>query len=265
MKKQILFTLSCLTVISSASAAVIFSSNFDAVPAGALADNATVATGLVARVAANLGISSVAISSGDNALQFTDNNAIFVNGYPLLKSTNFGTVMTDATGDNMLTGTFDLTRIAVGVPFQFYIQQGTGESTSGANMVARIEFAATGAVNYFAGITNTTTGVTMALGDAYRFTYSIDLSSTTQDIWNLNIATVATPSTSLFSVTGANTFNPNLTPGIAVFRGGSNSGNLNENPTWQLDNATLNAVPEPSTFALAGLATIGLIVLRRRN
>lgn len=265
MKANILSVFPAITAF--ASAAVIHDSNFNSLTTGAVANNTTISTGLVAEVNTNTVLTTVDLGSGNKALDFTDNNSSFVgNGAPLIYSpnANFSSVTTGATGINKLQGSFDLTRLGATVPFQFYIQNINQIGTATASTAIRLEIAASGAVSYIGTTVTVATGFTMAQDTSYTFNYNVDLSSTTQDTFGFSIAATSAPLTNLFSVSSVGTRSANGTPGIAVFRGGSNSSAQSSSAAFRLDNAYLSTIPEPSAISLLGLVGV-LAALRRQR
>ena len=229
---------------ATASATTLFNSNFDSLAVGTFADNAAITSSLVARTATNSIVSIVDLGGGNHALAFTDNSTTFVgNGYPLAKITFAGLVSSNATGENQLRGSFDVTRLQSGVAFNYLIQSGLQEGAVSPNQVVHIQVSGSGVLTYMNGSTSVNAGVTLALGTAYRITFAADLSSTTQDKWSLTVATVAAPSVLLVNATALNTRNPNLTPDIAVFRFGGDAAGANASPAYRIDNVSLDAAP----------------------
>lgn len=265
--KSLLPLIASFAVISSASALTLYESNFDALADDlTLSDNQAIATGLVARVAANASITVEDQGGGNKALLFTDNNTSFVSpGLPLLKSTFTG-LSTTSGGNNLLTGSFDLTMLATGVPFQYYIQSGNQESTGGGITIIRMEISTTNSLRYSVagGLISSGSAIQLTVGTTYRYSYSIDLQSDTQDTWSLHVAPVNDLGNPVVNVSNQGTWQPNLTPGIAVFRVGGAATEASASPTYQLDNVSLYAVPEPSAFLLGGVFALGALMRRRR-
>lgn len=269
MKKHLTLLL-VLTAACSVSAVTVFDSNFDSLSTGALADNASIGTNLTARIGTNVAINAVDQGSGNMALELTDNSTTAVgSNYPLIKGSITG-VSTSGTGNNLLAGSFDLTLLQTGIPFQFFIQSLNQEGLSGANAQSQIRVSTTGLVSYSNGITFFNTSLTLTSGTVYKFSYNIDLSSATQDTWSFTVVATSAPGTTLAGASGLNTGIANGTPGVAIFNFGSNAASSSSSAAYRIDNITLDAtsaIPEPSTYAAFGglTALAGAMMLRRRR
>lgn len=254
-----------------AHAAVIASTDFDAAAPGTYGtqsgDVATSIDGLA--VASDTAAGSVlAVTSGtDRAAQLTDNNTGFVSpGAPAL-STSFGGVSTDATGDNVITASFSLIRNApsAGNPlFEFYLNDDGGLNPSGGDRAAQIRVASnTGSFLYFDGLAAVDSGFDLVAGTEYLVDIVLDLSSTTQDSYSVRVADASAPGTALVNVAGLDSAVADVLPDTVVFRAGGNGGAAASNVVFELDDISINAVPEPGAVTLGALG--GLVAMRRRR
>lgn len=294
-----LLLLACVST-ASATTVTLVDANFDGL--STVADTSSVGTNLTARftTASNTDITVVDKGSGNKALQLTDNASTGVgSSYPALFSSttqNFSTygatvqpgfsLSTTAGGFNQMSGSFDITLLlasnAANPRFLFNIQSPLQEASSGGNSLVYIQINSTGGLTFNNGATagspNLITNAaltTLAQNTTYRFSYSLDLSSSTQDTWSLTVSSVSGSTvTEIFTQTGLNTTLANSTPTTAGFRAGLNPSGLNASPAFELDNIILtasdvSAVPEPSTYAafggLTALATAVMLRRRQRN
>lgn len=283
---------------ASATTVTLINANFDNL--SSVADTSSVGTNLTARftTASNTNVTLVDKGSGNKALQLTDNASAGVgaNLPALFSSTTqslstYGatqqpgfSLSTGATGFNQLSGSFDLTLLltsnTANPRFLFNIQSPLQEGSSGGNSLIFIQISSTGGLSFNNGasgsapnlITNTSL-TTLAQNTTYRFSYSLDLSSSTQDTWSLTVSSVSGSTvTQLFTQTGLNTTLANGTPTVTGFRGGLGTTGFNASPAFELDNISLTAsdassIPEPSTYAAIGglTALVSSLVLRRRT
>lgn len=298
MKNQIALLLALITACTAPAATVtLIDANFDGL--STVADTSSVGTNLKARFtsASNTSISVVDKGSGNKALQLTDNAGTGVGAnYPALFSSTtqslsaFGatqqpgfSLSTTSTGFNQLSGSFDITMLlasnASNPRFLFNIQSPLQENSSGGNSLIFIQILGTGALSFNNGISsgapNLVTNAaltTLAQNTTYRFSYTLDLSSATQDTWSLTVSSVSGSTvTPIFTQSNLNTTLANGTPTVAGYRGGLGTTQLNASPAWELDNISLVAsdgiaIPEPASFAtLGGLAAFGCTLMLRRR
>lgn len=227
----------------STLAVPLLNTNFDAAAVGNYADNAPITAGLVGRVGANTAV-SVGDIGGNRSLTMTDNSGSFVgNGYPLVKFPYSGQVSSGPTGNNQLSGQFDVVLLQSGAVLNYMIQSGLNENSISTAQVVYLQVGSGGTLSYFNGSTSYSSGFSLTIGVNYRIKWWADLSSTTQDKWGFNIAAVSSPNTLIASFSNLNTRSPNLTPDIVVFRCGGNAGWANANPAYRLDNFALTATP----------------------
>ncbi|HBC88159.1 MAG TPA: hypothetical protein DCZ94_14510 [Lentisphaeria bacterium] len=195
-------------------------------------------------------VSIVDLDSGNCALRFTDNSTV-ASGPRAFKTITAGEVTTGATGNNEVTIVFDLTLLTLSgsrPTFQFLLNSGTSETTNSTTTAVQIAVNDVAKVTYMNGTSNTT-GATLTVGTAYRFTIIANLSSTTQDVYSIKVAPVSDLSHPVMDVNDISTRAANIMPGIIVFRGDSDTTRVNSSHFVQIDNINITSAPHTNPSA----------------
>jgi len=248
-------------------ATVIIDTDFSSASAGSITSNGAIsgAGGLVGQANATDYLNIESINSS-NALTFTKTTINSATQVPTVYKT-FSGASTGAAGDNLVTGSFTLTRINnVSGQLSFFINSGSGTTSSAATTAVSLSLNnSDGKLAYNAGSSSVTTASGLSLNSVYQVNISLDMSSTTQDLWRLTVRDLSNGS-ALFLDTGwINTRAANVTPGILVWNAGANSNRYNASSFAAVDNIRFDLVPEPSAFGLAALGLGGLWIMHRRR
>lgn len=287
---KLLRPLPCLVAglgLSSVASAqtTLFSQNFDGLGAQVITNSTGTTSTQVSNVTGTLGSGTAAVSyrlgsqqtfsvvdkgSGNFAARLSDNNSV-VNDSTL--HANFSGVSTTGTGNNIISGSFDYTALALssGTRGNFVFGLGTSGSiaSSGTTTAVQLIFNNGQSVSYVnGGTTVAVPSLTLATGTAYRFAITANFGSDTQDTWALTITNLST-STEVSSITGISTRAANITPGAVFFSAATFDSRLSPDPQLELDNinfVSTSAIPEPGTYALLfGTASLMAVALRRRR
>ncbi|MEM1211558.1 MAG: PEP-CTERM sorting domain-containing protein [Planctomycetota bacterium] len=218
----------------------------------------------------NGSIVAVVDNAGDRAVQYTDNNTTFVSpGAPHLTADLPG-LSTAGTGDNLLNISYNYTYFdttGTGNPlFQLLVNTDENESASASDRIAQLQVNGnTGSVLYWSTANPPIdTGFDLIDGREYLFEIVIDLSSDTQDSYDLTV-TDTTDSSVVINIDDIATRLPNDTPNIISFSGGAN-GNVAVGEAFaELDNILVTASPIPEPASLILLAAGGLCLAGRRR
>ncbi|MEM6551948.1 MAG: PEP-CTERM sorting domain-containing protein [Planctomycetota bacterium] len=218
----------------------------------------------------NGSIVAIVDDAGDRAVQYTDNNTSFVSpGAPHLTAALPG-LSTTSTGDSLLSISYNYTYFdttGTGNPlFQLLVNTDGNQSASAADRIAQLQVNGnSGSVLYWATANPPVdTGFDLIDGREYLFEIDIDLSSDTQDTYDLTV-TDTTDSSVVIDVDNIATRLPNDTPNVISFSGGANGGVAVGEAFAELDNilVTSSAIPEPASLTL--LAAGGLCLAGRRR
>jgi len=244
-------------------ATVIIDTDFSSASAGSITSNGAIsgAGGLYGVANANdyLAIGSL---NDSNALIFTKTSSTASNAPTASKT--FSGASTGSTGDNLINGSFTLTRTnSVNGLLSFMINSGSGTTSSASVTAVGIAIRGSDGRVEYSTKSGTVYSSNLSLGSTYQFNISLDLSSASQDLWKLTILNLS--SDSVFLDTGwVTTRAANVTPGILVWNGGTSTSSSTSSFV-AVDNIHFDLVPEPSAFALVALGLGGLWVLRRRK
>ena len=252
----------------------LFSQNFDTLGATSLITNSTGALGSgTGQFNYNLGsqqtLSIADKGSGNYAVRLSDNNTAASNS---IIQTNFTGVSTTGTGNNILSGSFDFTPLALsnGSRGNLVFGIATANTTStGPSNAVQFFINADLTVNYTNGVTTVTVpSLTLVAGTSYRIGINANFGSDTQDTWGFSITNTST-STELSSLSGLSTRGANITPGSLYFSAGTFDARISSDPHVELDNINFvatSAIPEPGTYALlVGAGALMMVSLRRRR
>lgn len=205
----------------------------------------------------------------DGALEFTDNDAATFAVPRAVATLDTAQISTDGTGNNLVTGSFEFLLPQDDNDFtprlQFLVN--TGQDTAGVNnsfiifevfdfrMVIRSS-------NGSGGVTSELFDGVTAADTTYRVDFALDLSSDTQDTFDLSVTDTNTDSV-VASVDDALTRVTNGVPDRIVLNAGLSQAGADAEPFLQLDNISAQAVPEPASLAIA-VVGLALVTARRR-
>jgi hypothetical protein len=214
-------------------------------------------------------------SSGESAnvstsgIAFTDNSTTVKYNAAMFDFAS--TVSTTNTGNNLLSGSFVLTKTSSSGPdFAFGLNTGTSYANpwlSSSCTTAGFVVFGTGRVSYY-----TTTGAlsaslyTLSAGTSYKFVINADYSSSTQDTYSFSIIDLS----SGLTVYSSPTLNTWLANGVAtnlIFTAGNNGTAASADPYITLSDIQFTAVPEPTTVAclLFGAILLGCSFARAKR
>ncbi len=270
--------MACAGVVfssSTASAALPVQTDFSSATTGSLANNAVINSGGVntddfTATKGDAG-NTIAIvgASAPKVLQFTNavNNSTLNVANRANTNAAWSSVSTDATGNNMITGSVEFVRLqASKTGFRFFlgaIQDSTGGTPGAQLMVIEVQSSGTIIGRNSSPVTATNGTNAVAVNVPYRLDFTIDMSSATTDTFGFSLTNLNTSSV-------VATLNPiparggNVLPDRFVLDGRAvDSGLIDSNPSFQINSVVVNAVPEPTS--LATLALGGLVALRRRR
>ncbi|MEM6822575.1 MAG: PEP-CTERM sorting domain-containing protein [Verrucomicrobiota bacterium] len=253
-------------------AATLISTDFNSATVATYTDGQVINSGGATTddisVFSNNALNFVSVAGGaDRSLTITDNNASAATSGI---NAGFSAISTGASGENLMTSSFDFTRLGGGGTAIFHYSTG-GNTPSGANTAIQFQVNAnSGVLGLFNGTSFQSGLFTLTTGTEYTFEINGDFSSTTQDSWSLNIytgglgGTVVYDSTSDFA-SGINTRAADIAVSNFAISTGATPANNNASPYGELDNLSIVSVPEPSTYVLLAAGFLALYFLRSRK
>ncbi|MEM6313929.1 MAG: hypothetical protein AAF743_07565 [Planctomycetota bacterium] len=222
----------------------------------------------------NLGVFT-AVESGGGVVSVTGGQAVFTDnnptefGFPRLETVFDDTLISStSTGNNQLSGSFDIVfaRDIFTPDLQVLINDGAtfASPNSALNVFISDSFVrvrdATG--NVFV----TDSGgmnLDLAAGTPYRFAFDFDLSSDTQDTFDLRVIDLSTD-TEIGSLLNRDSFLANGTPDTFVFNAGTQAP-AETDPFVSVDNVFLEVTPIPEPTSVFAVTLLGVLGLKRRR
>lgn len=277
-----LFALALVTATLGHAQVTLVSQNFDAVATQTLSggSSATVGTGtssLQLTTATSTSLSIADIGSGNNVLQYTDNQ----NGgaAPNVVSPSFTGVSTNGTGNNYIVGSFDFKALQMtsgSAPGFIFMINASSQVNTGSHSSVIISFGNSGgaatSISYNNGGTNVSNVFTLTANINYRLSLVADYSNTgvaNRDSFSFTVTNLDSPGIVYTSPVIETRALADLTPNRMAFYGGAGNTVFNADPFFQIDNINFSAtdtapIPEPSSSAaLTGLFIIGCCMMRR--
>lgn len=190
------------------------------------------------------GVSVVGTTGTNLVLEFIDNSMGTASCY--VKRT-FTALSTTGTGNNAITGSFSVTPLGgtTGSNPTCELLINAGTDGPGASVTAvQIDIRGNGSFSYKTA-SGTVTGPTLTVGTKYTVSFLLDLSSTSQDTWNLAVTNAGT-GVIVYTVTNLTTRAANVAPDRIVFNGGVNTTDANASAFIQIDDLDFSSAPAPA-------------------